>query len=204
MGLLKGNPSITRYRVLDPLPADFTEEFIGERLKKYAFTDIEDSFDESSCGWTELLNYLSAEFPEGSYRFGPNYSFIMRLDTRKLSNKILNRYLAIKVAEFTAENGRNPGARKKKELKDALRLELLRRTLLNTDVYEVVWLTRSSELWFFGTGEKLRTAFEELFGQTFGLSFRLIVPITLGLELVSDKLRMSLLDVQPTLVGIED
>jgi DNA recombination-dependent growth factor C len=204
MGLLKGNPTITRYRILDPLTEEFTDEFIGKRLKKYSFVDIETTNDEISVGWVELLDYLASDFTLESYQYGPNYAFTMRMDTRKLSNKILNRYYAIREAQFVEKNGRKPNAKKKKELKETLRLELLKRTLLTTDLYEVVWLTNTSELWLFASGEKLRITFEELFGQTFGLSMRLIVPITLGLELISDKKRLDLLNIKPSLLGADD
>jgi hypothetical protein len=204
MGLLKGNPTVTRYRILDTLTDDFTEGFIGERLKKQAFVDIESSTDESSVGWVELFDPLSVEFPLESYVFGNTYSFIMRMDSRRLSTKILSRYYAITEAGFFEKNGRLPNSKKKKEMKETLRLELLKRTLLTTDLYEVVWFPLTSEIWLFGSGEKLRVGFEELFGQTFGLSMRLIVPVTMGLELLDDNERLGLLGLRPSLEGIGD
>jgi hypothetical protein len=128
----------------------------------------------------------------------------MRLDSRRLSGKILSRYLKIQELKVLEDTGRRPGARKRREMKEALRLELLRRTLLQTDVYEAVWFTKSSEVWLFGAGEKLRSLFEDLFGQTFGLAIRLIVPITLALELTSPEARGELLSLQPCFFAPED
>ncbi|MDR2340494.1 MAG: recombination-associated protein RdgC [Deltaproteobacteria bacterium] len=202
MGLLKGNPTVTRYRILDPLTNDFTEEFIGERLRKYAFQNIEGTTDENAVGWVELFAYLSTAFEKESYSFGNTYAFTMRMDSRRLSTKVLNRYYDLTEARYFNKHGRQPNAKKKKELKETLRLELLKKILLTTDLYEAVWFSRTSEIWFFGSGEKLRIAFEELFGQTFGLAIRLIVPITMGLELVDDNDRLSLLDLVPGPLGI--
>ncbi|MDR3155453.1 MAG: recombination-associated protein RdgC [Deltaproteobacteria bacterium] len=199
MGFLKGSPTVTRYRIVDALPEDYTQEFIGERLRKHCFQDIEDSAEESSSGWAELLDGFSCSFREGSYSFGPNYAFSLRLDQRRLSSKILSRYYAMRETEFAAKTGRRPNSVKRKELKEALRNELLRKTLLATDLYEVVWLTGRSELWLAAAGEKLRSLFEDHWARTFGLSLRMLVPVTIGLELLDEKGRLRLLDLKPSL-----
>ncbi|MDR1038766.1 MAG: recombination-associated protein RdgC [Deltaproteobacteria bacterium] len=199
MGILKGAPTVTRYRLADAVPSDYTEEFIGERLKKFAFRDIENSSEESSSGWVELLDALNWDFGEGSYRIGPNYAFTMRLDQRKLPGKILNRYYVIREAEVVEKTGRKPNGVRRKELKEALRLELLRRCLLTTDLYEVVWLTGRQEIWLSGGGEKLRALFEDLWGRTFGIAIRMLVPVTIGLELLDDDGRLRLLGLKPSL-----
>jgi hypothetical protein len=204
LGLLRGYPTISRYRILDDIPPQFTEELIGERLRKYSFGDIDTTADESSIGWVELFDEFSTDFGDGSYSFVSNYAFTMRIDARKLSTKILNRYYAIKERFFVEKNGHKPNTRKKKDMRDNLRLELLKRTLLTTDLYEVVWFVKTSELWLFAAGEKLRVAFEELFYETFGLNMRLLVPITIGLELLDDDKRMSLLDVRPSILSGEE
>jgi DNA recombination-dependent growth factor C len=199
VGILKGAPTVTRYRLADAVPSDYTEEFIGERLKKFAFRDIENSSEESSSGWVELLDALNWDFGEGSYRIGPNYAFTMRLDQRKLPGKILNRYYVIREAEVVEKTGRKPNGVRRKELKEALRLELLRRCLLTTDLYEVVWLTGRQEIWLSGGGEKLRALFEDLWGRTFGIAIRMLVPVTIGLELLDDDGRLRLLGLKPSL-----
>jgi DNA recombination-dependent growth factor C len=199
MGLMKGAPTVTRYRIADEVPAEYTEAFVGERLKKYAFKDIENSPEETSSGWVELLDTLSWDFGEGSYRIGPNYAFTLRQDQRKLPGKILNRYYVAREAEVTEKTGRKPNSVKRKELKEALRLELLRRCLLTTDLYEVVWLTGRQEIWLAGAGEKLRALFEEEWGRTFGLSLRMLVPVTIGLEILEEDERLALLNLKPSL-----
>ncbi|MDR1036153.1 MAG: recombination-associated protein RdgC [Deltaproteobacteria bacterium] len=199
MGILKGAPTVTRYRVTSELPEEYTEPFIGERLKKYAFKDIENSSEEISLGWVELLDTLSFDFDDGSYRIGPNYVFTMRQDQRKLPTKILNRYYMIREAEIQEKTGRKPNSVKRKELKEALRLELLRRCLLTTDVWEVVWLTARQEIWLAGAGEKLRALFEEIWGRTFGLPLMMLVPVTIGLELLDEEGRLALQHLKPSL-----
>ena len=204
MGLLKGNPTLTRYRVTDELPLEFTEEFVGERLRKNAFADIEKSPEEESAGWVELLDDLSVAFPQGSYKFGPNYAFILREDTRRLPTKILNRYYAIVEAEFTKKMNRKPNSVKKKELKENLRRDLLRRSLLSTDLHEVAWLVERSEVWLSGSGEKLRALFEDHWNRTFALSIRLLAPITMAVEIAAPDRRLDVLSIRPGALAGEE
>jgi DNA recombination-dependent growth factor C len=192
MGLIKGTPSVTRYRLLEA-PEEVTDEYIQQRLKRNSFVDIEATSEEDSLGWVEILDHLSTEFNPASFKFGGFVAFSARLDTRRLAARTLNRYYHYKEVEFLAQTGRKPNSVKKREIKENLRQDLLRRTLLNTDLLEVLWFQKEQEIWVGGAGEKKRLLFEELWERTFGLSVRLLVPITLGLEMIPKELGASLL-----------
>jgi DNA recombination-dependent growth factor C len=202
MGFIKGGVTFSRYRLFEEPEGGLTDEFIGERLSANAFVDIEGTSEESSTGWVQFFDHLDPTFPIESWRFGELAAFTLRIDERKLPNKILNRYFAITEANFRTKTGRKPNTVTKKEMKDALRLDLLKRSLLDTNLQEVIWLTELNEVWFGGSGEKKRAVFEEAFARTFGLGLRLLVPVTIGLEILKkpykDRL-MALKDV--TLFG---
>ncbi len=201
MGFIKGSLSLTRYRVLDA-PPELSDEYLAERLGQNAFVDIEHSPEERSLGWVEFLNHLSSSFNAATFRFGGLLVFTLRLDTRKLSPRTLARYLAIRQALYVAETGRQPHSLAKKQLKEAVRSDLLRRCLVNTELMEVVWLWQEKELWLAAAGEKRREAFEELWNRTFGLSLQMLVPATLGLELLNQELHRALLDCQTSPIWI--
>jgi DNA recombination-dependent growth factor C len=203
MGLIKGNPTVSRYRLLTA-PESLTDEFIQEKLKRHKFVDIENSAEEDSLGWVEIFDHLATEFNPASFKFGGFLAFTVRLDSRKLSSKILNRDYHYKEIEFLNQVGRKPNSVKKREIKESLRQELLRRTLLNTDLLEVLWLMKEQEIWLSGAGEKNRLLFEELWERTFGLAVRLLVPITMGLEIVPKELGGSLLSSGPCSLWEED
>lgn len=194
MGLIKGTLSLTRYRVKEEPPETLTDEYLTERLTKNAFVDIEHAPEERSLGWVEFMNHLDSNFNPANYRFGGLLSFTLRLDTRKLSGKAVGRYYAIREAQYMEKTGRKPNSVAKKELKDVVKSELMRRTLLNTELMEVAWLYQENEIWLAATGEKRRETFEELWGRTFGLSLQMLVPITTGLEVLSGSLKKALLD----------
>ena len=194
MGLMKGTLSLTRYRVKEEPPETLTDEYISERLTKNAFVDIEHAPEERSLGWVEFMNHLDSNFNPATYRFGGLLTFTLRLDTRKLSAKAVGRYYAIREAQYLEKTGRRPNSLAKKELKEAVKSELMRRTLLNTELMEVAWLYQNNEIWLAATGEKRRETFEELWGRTFGLSLQMLVPVTVGLEVLTGEMRKALLD----------
>jgi DNA recombination-dependent growth factor C len=141
---------------------------------------------------------LATGFEKESFDFGGFYAFQARLDQRKLSAKILNRYALIEETKIVAETGHRLNAQAKKELKENLKAQLLRRALLDTDLFEVLWRKKEAEIWIGGAGEKKRLNFEYLFEQTFELGVRLLAPITIGLEVIPEELGQALLDSTPT------
>ncbi len=193
MGFIKGSLSLTRYRVKEEPPETLSDEYIDERLAKNAFLDIENSAEERSLGWVEFMNHLGTNFNPATYRFGGLLAFTLRLDSRKLASKTVNRYYAIREAKYAQDLGRRPNIEVKKALKDTVRAELMPRAFLNTELMEVAWLYRENELWLAASGEKKREAFEELWRETFGLSLQMLVPATVGLEILTAELQGALL-----------
>lgn len=204
MGLIKGTLSLTRYRVREEPPETLTDEYLTERLVKNAFLDIEELAEERSLGWVEFLNHLGTSFNPATYRFGGMLVFTLRLDTRKVSPRTLNRYYLIREADYVEKVGRRPNSLARKELKEAVKSELLRRALLNTELMEVAWLFKENEIWLAASGEKRREVFEELWGRTFGLSLQMLVPVTLGLEMLAGELRRALLDSKASPIWLNE
>lgn len=185
MGFIKGGLSLTRYRVLDE-PLEMTDEYLSGCLKRNAFWDIEATAEEASLGWVELLDPWSAAFDPASYRFGGFVAFGLRLDSRRLGAKTVNRYLALEEARYLENVGRPPSTMARRELKNKVRNDLLRRTPVDTDIFEVVWFPGPRELWLGAVGEKKRGLFEELWRNTFGLSLKFLVPASLAPELIPE------------------
>ena len=203
MGLIKGALSLTRYRVREEPPETLTDEYLSGRLAKNAFLDIEQAPEERSLGWVEFFNHLGTNFNPAVYRFGGLLAFTLRLDTRRVPAPILSRYCALREAHYRAQTGRRPNSLARREMKEAVRSELLRRALLNTEIMEVAWLYRENEVWLAAAGEKRREVFEELWGRTFGLSLQLeALPLTLGLTALDGRLRQALLESRPAAVWL--
>ena len=179
MGLLKGNISLTRYKVLDS-PPEFTEEFLTDRFRRNAFMDIDKTPEEESMGWVEILNHFSTEFEPYRFNFGDVIVIGFRVDVRKVSAKMVNRYLAQAESELGEEKQLN--AEEKRLLKAKVRQDLLTRTPVNTDVYEICWFPRMAEVWLCASGTKIRERFEAHWIQTFNLGLGMKMPFILGVD----------------------
>ncbi|KXS56305.1 MAG: hypothetical protein AMR96_03560 [Candidatus Adiutrix intracellularis] len=196
MGIIKGSLALTRYRVREEPPEILTDEYLSSRLAGNAFVDIEHTPEERSLGWVEFFNHLDSNFNPATYRFGGLLAFTLRLDSRRLPNTVLNRYCAIREAQHLTKTGQYPNSVVRKGLREVVRSDLLRRTLLNTELMEVLWLIQENEIWLAAAGEKRRLSFEELWSHTFGLALEMLVPVTLGLEMVTGELRQVLLNLK--------
>jgi DNA recombination-dependent growth factor C len=198
MGLIKGALSLTRYRVREEPPETLTDEYVNGRLAKNAFLDIEDGPEEKSLGWVEFFNHLGTDFNPATYRFGGLLAFTLRLDTRRLPPPILRRYCAIREARYIAQIGHPPSSLTRREMKEAVKTELLLRIPVNTELMETAWLYEENEVWLAASGEKRRELFEELWGRTFGLALQMeALPVTFGLENLTGRLKKALLEARP-------
>ena len=181
MSLLKGALNVTRYRVLDS-PDEISNEFLEAHLQKNAFLDIDSTVEEESVGWVEVMNPFSTEFRADSFNFGPVLMFGLRIDTRRVSSKTVSRYLALAVAQAEQYSDKPLSNEQKRELKGRVRIDLLGRTPVTTDIYEVCWLMDEQELWLVGTGVKVRERFEDQWRRTFGLGLVMKIPYVLAKE----------------------
>jgi len=83
-------------------------------------------------------------------------------------------------------------------MREAVKAELMLRALVDTELMEVAWLYAENEVWLAATGEKRRELFEELWGRTFGLALQMqALPVTFGLENLTDRLKRDLLSSRP-------
>jgi DNA recombination-dependent growth factor C len=195
MGLIKGALSLTRYRVLEEPPETLTDEYLSGRLAQNAFLDIEYTAEEQSLGWVEFFNHLGIVFNPATYRFGGLLAFTLRLDTRRLPPPILRRYCALREAQLTRD-GHRLNSLTRRQMKEAVKAQLLPRVLVATELMEVAWLHGENEVWLAAAGEKRRELFEELWGRTFGLALRMeALPLTL--DNLTDRLRQALLASRP-------
>ena len=96
MGLLAASGGFTRYRIVGDVPTQTLRE-APDRLKKYAFTDIDHSTEERSFGWVALEDYLDTEWRSAPPEKGHFLAFSLRLDTRRVSPAVLKKHLRLAI-----------------------------------------------------------------------------------------------------------
>ena len=185
MGIFQGSAALTRYRIKGELPESFTE-FVNQRIKLFAFRPIEDSTEEQATGWVAAHDYLDTEFAYAAYYLDPYITLGFRVDQRKVPAALLKKYHRMEINRVTAQSEeQKPLSRSQKEdLKERIRLELLRRIPPGTRAFDVCWDTQSGEVWLGSSGSSIRELFEDLFKRCFELALVPLIPWTVALESV--------------------
>ncbi len=197
MSFLKTSTSFTRFRITDPAPPSLWTE-LTDRLRKNAFTDIDELPEERSFGWTSFEDMLDTSFAVNPVEKGQYIAFCLRLDTRRVPPAVIKKHLALALRKEEAQN-REMGKKfvsreRKKELKEQVMLRLRMRFLPIPAEFQVIWNTASSMLYFASTQQKMLDMFEELFVRTFELHVAPLSPYELAAFHLKDPLRLDTLE----------
>lgn len=183
MGFLSASTSFTRYRLAGELPPTLLAE-APDRLKKFAFRDIDRSADERSFGWVCFDHFLDVSWKTAPPEKGSYFTFTLRLDTRRISPAVLKKHLILALDEHKtrmAEAGRRSISKdERQEIGERVRLSLLAKTLPVPAVFEIIWNTQTDMVYLGSVNSKIREMFEELFSMTFGLGLEPMDPLTMA------------------------
>ena len=180
MGILANTVSICHFQVAGDLPPGDLFPWVADSLGKQAFQPIDATLDEESSGWVHLDDHRATEFAAPAAFWRDHYvTFTLRRDQRKIPAALLKAYQQVAEHDFLTAN---PGLsrvpkQKREELKEAVRLQLLAKTLPAPATYDAVWDTKSGLVTFTSLSTKVTDLFETLFKKTFpGLRLVAIPP----------------------------
>ena len=94
MSFQKASTSFTRFRIIDDIPADLWAS-IPEKLRQYAFIDIDDIAEERASGWTNFDDMLDTEWRQSPPEKGDFLTFSLRLDTRRIPPAVLRKHVRL-------------------------------------------------------------------------------------------------------------
>jgi hypothetical protein len=197
MGFISGSASFVRFGVEGELPEN-TLDFIAERIAAFSFQDIDDTYDEYSIGWVSVLNMFDANFEYGSYAAGDYVTLTMRIDERKVSPVILKKF-CLKEEERIKKEKQIPkiGRAMKSEIKERMRVELMRKSVPVPSVYDLCWNLSESTLLFFSTNKKAHVLLEDFFKETFGLLIMQQIPYVTADHLLDEDDSLRLASIGP-------
>ena len=182
MGIIKGSVTLSRYQVKGEPPQDF-KDFIDERIRKFAFRDIENNSEEESIGWVSVHDYMDTSFAYASYALDPYVALGLRIDKRQIPGPLLKKYHRIELKKAYAMNdGRKPSRMEREELKEKARLDLLTRIPPSTKFFDLVWDTHGNQVWLGAATRSVRDIAEDLFKRTFELDLVAVIPWDLAQE----------------------
>lgn len=170
MGLRKGTVSFSRYRLIGALPDHFPE-FFNERIRKNAFQNVWRTAEEKAAGWTGLEDPLDTDFPYASYALGQYLLFSLRVDRKSVAPSLLRLRVTEAERGKLAETGQKKLYREQREaIREAVRLELLGRSLPVPSFFEVCWSVPDHTLTFCSLSDKVFEELQELFRDSFQLA----------------------------------
>ena len=201
MSFQKASSSFTRFRIIDDIPADLWAS-IPEKLRQYAFIDIDDIAEERAFGWTSFDDMLDTEWRQAPPEKGDFLTFSLRLDTRRIPPAVLRKHVRLALRdeeERIKELGKKfIGRERKKELQEQVKLRLMGRFLPIPAEFQVVWNTQTGRVYFASTQTKMIETFLDLFTRTFELRLEQLLPYSLALAMFGEEISAKLDDVQST------
>lgn len=201
MSFLKSSTSFTRFRIVDELPAELWTT-IPDKLRQYAFQDIDEIPEERSFGWVNFDDMLDASWRISPPEKAEYLTFSLRLDTRRIPPAVLKKHTRIALQEEERrirEQGKKFVAReRKKEIAEQVKLRLRSRFLPIPSEFQVVWNTQTSRIYLASTQGKVIELFQEQFTRTFDLHIEQLLPYGLALSLLGDDISARLDEVEAT------
>lgn len=181
MGLVHGSASFCRYEVDGSLPQDYIEKFPGEILR-YAFHTLDDlPGEERSTGWVNILDMFDNDFRTMEYFKEPFIALSWRVDVKRIPKQAILQYCREAEKEVKERKGLEYLAKGiREEIRESIRLRLLKRAIPQTGVYDMVWNFKTNTVLFGATGSKLCDEFAEFFRKTFHLQLIPIYPYALA------------------------
>ena len=194
--IVSSSISFTRFRIIDPIPSELLTQ-IPDKLRQFAFRDIDDLPEMQAYGWVCFEDMLDREWRTAPPQKGNYVTFSLRLDTRRIPPAIIKKQLSLALKaekeKMQAQGKKFISRERKKELKEQVLLRLRQRFLPTPAEFNVVWEPDRNEVWFASTQGKMIDLFMEAFLNSFELHLEQITPYSLA-ETMLDEATMSRLD----------
>lgn len=170
MGFLSGSQTYTRFRICGSLPDDWRGP-ADEAVRKLAHREsLTSRSDEPNAGWVSMFDPGAAP---ADWLIGQWVVLSVRIDAKRVNGRLFKVLLERRLAEVRAEKGvERLGKNHKQEIKEALKEELLARTLPSLRTVDLVWDTASGEVQVFTSSAKDLDIATSLFRETFALELR--------------------------------
>ena len=199
MSFLKSSTSFTRFRIVDEIPADLWAA-VPEKLRQFAFQDIDEIPEERSFGWVNFDDMLDTAWRLSPPEKAEYLVFSLRVDTRRIPPAVLRKHTRIALQEEEQrirEFGKKFVAReRKKEIAEQVKLRLRGRFLPIPSEFQVVWNTQTAKIYLASTQGKLIELFQDLFTRTFDLHIEQMLPYGLALSLLGEDVSTRLDEVE--------
>jgi recombination associated protein RdgC len=180
MALLKDGFTYKRYQVLGDMPDNFAS-FINQQIRKFAFQKLESQTEEIAIGWTSIDNAIDTEFSYANYAIGEYLIFSLRVDKKNIPASLLKIKTQEAEKAFLEEKKQaRLYKEQRKNILEAVRQDLLGKTLPIPSFYDVCWCVSENWLVFGSHSETINEHFIKIFERTFELKLQHWIPWNKG------------------------
>lgn len=172
--ITSASTNVSIFQILGTLPdADSIFSVVSSSLGRFAFKNISEEATESSVGWVQVEDYNSAVFNSPAFMHIDKYLFLsLRKDTRKVPAAVLKQECVDREAAWLQDhadaNLKRPPKKTREEIKEAAKLDLLKKTLPVPKVFDAVIDTEKQLVYLLTTSVKEIDLFDDMFKRTFG------------------------------------
>ena len=198
MAILKGAMTVRRFKVVGDVSAGSRDRW-RDQLQEHAFRDPPQQSWEEAEGWCQVHNLLDTDFSDfNRWHYDDYVLFALRVDKKTLPSKLLRAHVDKKVEEWCKErNVERAPAQVKRDIKDALSEEWLKRVLPRVRITEACWCVSEEWLLLHSHAESTAERFTKRFHRTFGLELVEWGPLD-HLDASDDDLAADLLNLPAT------
>jgi len=185
MGLISGSGGLTRYWVDGEFPPNFMEE-LPQKIASYSFRNLEEnSFEERSMGWVNIMDILDNRFMAMEFLKEPYIAMSFRIDKRNVPQTALKQYCHEAEAKVKEQENLEflPKA-VRQDIKEDARNRLLKRAIPVSKIYDMIWDINSGLVIFGGVNNKLCDEFSEFFLKSFELHLQPVFPYAIACRLL--------------------
>lgn len=185
MGFANSSCSFTRFRIVDPIPANASAE-IPRLLTQFAFRDIEDLPEMQAHGWVCFDDMLDCQWETAPPFKGEYVVFSLRLDTRRIPAGVIKKHLALAIKEEKSGEKKFISRERKKELREQVIMKLRPGFVPVPAEFNTLWNLQSGEIWFAAVQSRMLDLFQEYFLNSFNLHIEQLTPYNLANLLLAE------------------
>lgn len=172
-----------RYRIEGDVPSASDPAF-ARRLLDRRFQALS-PHEERGYGWVSADNFLDSDFAPETVARGPCAVFALRIDRRRVDNRLLRARLDLELRGRRKDAGKRLGREEKQDLRRAILEELLERTPATSEVHPVLVWPRDRLVMFRSLTRRANEVFRAAFLDTFGASLAALTPYHRALEILA-------------------
>ena len=185
MGLIYGSGSFTRFTVEGEVPENYLEDFPG-RISRFAFRNIDETSEqERSFGWVNIMDMFDNRLGAMEYLKEPCIAMSWRVDAKKVPAKALKQYCREAEERIKDAEGLEFVSKKRRqEIKEGMKMELMRRVIPRSQTYDMLWNLQTSAVIFGSINNKLCDEFAGFFQHCFDLHLKTVFPYSMASQIL--------------------